>query len=260
MDQFTAGRAARDRFFKSGVVPQGVCIRSLLIYLALTIKKEDIADAKLQYLLPRRANNRGRPPTILSVGVDEKRERGYFPKPPGLLTPEEVRWGYSCMVEQILRATFSTHYYIWNGVLYKQVSGAPMGLNGSGPASRVLMDLWVDRVRDVEEKSNIMASLNPMQYEKLTINLFRKYVDAVFTALQQLRKGARWDPQLRLFTWTVETEQEDSLTDAELHTMDTFCAIATSLIPCLRFNWDCPAKHPDYRMPVLDTTAWIGLN
>ena len=32
-----------------------------------------------------------------------------------------------------------------------------MGLNGSGPASRVLMDLWVDKLKETEDKTKIMA-------------------------------------------------------------------------------------------------------
>ena len=72
VDKWVAARACRDMTFKSWVTPQGISNRALLIYLALTMTKEEIAEAKVQHLLPRRVSNKGRPPTILSVAVDEK--------------------------------------------------------------------------------------------------------------------------------------------------------------------------------------------
>ena len=142
-------------------------------------------------------------------------------------------------MEQIVRATFQTHYYIRDGQLLHQQSGAPMGLNGSGPTSRVMMDLWVTKVRQVETKSQIMAAVNPVIYERQEINLLKKYVDDFITALQEMRRGARWDQGMGVFIWSPEAATGDKQTPLGELTMEVFCTMATSLIPCLKFNWDC---------------------
>ena len=71
----------------------------------------------------------------------------------------------------MIKEVFGSHFYVWNGVIYHQKSGAPMGLRGSGPASRLLMDEWVEKTKEVEIKSKAMATINPVGYEALDIHL-----------------------------------------------------------------------------------------
>ena len=74
-----------------------------------------------------------------------------------------------------------------------------MGLTASGPCSRVLMDEWRDLVGEVEEKSGIMAALNPILHVELALELLRKYVDDSLSILEEMRAGTRWDGDLKLF-------------------------------------------------------------
>ena len=36
-------------------------------------------------------------------------------------------------------------------------------------------------------------------------------------------------------------------------------AMASDMVRCLRFTWDCPSLYEDNRMPVLDTTMLVAI-
>ena len=71
------------------------------------------------------------------------------------------------------------------------------------------MDWWVERIRELETKSQIMAGLNPIGYEPLKIYMLKKYVDDCLVILETMKLGVRWDSELKLFRWTQESEEED---------------------------------------------------
>ena len=48
--------------------------------------------------------------------------------------------------------TYDTHFYEFNGQIYKQGGGAPTGVRPSGPMSRIGMDKWVKMMREIEER------------------------------------------------------------------------------------------------------------
>ena len=59
---------------------------------------------------------------------------------------------------------FSTHFYEWNGEIYLQTEGCPMGVRPSGPASRLLVDEVVEEiipVKSVCKKQPISQQIPP---------------------------------------------------------------------------------------------------
>ena len=40
--------------------------------------------------------------------------------------------------------------------------------------------------------------------------------------------------------------------------MEEFSKMASSITSYLQFTWDAPDLHEDGRMPVLDTSMWMG--
>ena len=127
--------------------------------------------------------------------VDAKEERFWFPKPIKFLTGDDKKLIIACIAEQLVKLVFGTHYYVWNGSIYHQKEGCPMGVESSCPVSRIVMDAWASEVKDIEAKTRELHRINPVQFEPLETFLISKYVDDVLTALEKMKRGVRWISQ-----------------------------------------------------------------
>ena len=110
-------------------------------------------DAKLQGVLPRRKNRQGGKASVNSISVMTKDDlaKWWFPKHPEKFTNDEKKMILGCLVEQMVKEVFNSHFYYWNGDIYHQEGGAPMGLRSACPISRAMMDHWVTKVLAVAE-------------------------------------------------------------------------------------------------------------
>ena len=97
-------------------------------------------DSGLQGVLLRRLAKRGTNLTVRSYAEDAKRERWWWPTPLKDLTDTQKKMILGCVVQQMMLAMFSNHYYEWNGEIRKQSVGGPIGLRATQPASRLVMD------------------------------------------------------------------------------------------------------------------------
>ena len=115
-------------------------------YLALTMTPSEKVDgryneSRILSLLPRRTSTHGNAkPTIKTVKVDAKQERFWFPKPLKYLTQDDKKLIVACIGQQLTKLVFSTHYYMWDGRIFQQMEGCPMGVEASCPISRMVMD------------------------------------------------------------------------------------------------------------------------
>ena len=78
-----------------------------------------------------------------------------------------------------------------------------------------------------------------------------KYVDDILTSTEKMRRGVRLDR-------TQEAHNEDLRRSQEQITMEPIKAMAVDHLEGLNFTWDVPYLHPEAKMPVLDTTMWMG--
>ena len=92
----------------------------------------------------------------------------------------------------------TTNVYKWEGQIFHQQAGAPTGLCGSSPISRIVMDAIMDELKDIEVKSQIMHQRNPVLYETVIIHLLKKYVDDCIYAGQETKPGTMYDPQSKV--------------------------------------------------------------
>ena len=83
-----------------------------------------------------------------------------------------------------MKIVFSTHFYEWNGTIYRQVSCGPIGLRSTGSVCRVVMDYWRSEISKKIVQMDNLKVINPVNYETLTIHLLKKYVDDVLVALE----------------------------------------------------------------------------
>ena len=97
----------------------------------------EIVDARLQGVRPRRNNKQGRKSTIntTSTMTNEDLVKWWYPKPTTLLTSQEKKTIVGCIVQQLVKLVFGTHFFMWNREIHHQQGGAPMGLDSSCPSA-----------------------------------------------------------------------------------------------------------------------------
>ena len=243
------------------MVFDGIDYRWALVYLALTCTNRDKVDNNLQDVIPRRLRKHGSSPTVLTAEVDEKRERWWYPVTPGKLSLEQKRKVMASVVQQMVKITFATHFYEWEGQIYQQVRGGPIGLRATGPVSRILMDYWAEQVRSQVERCNTLADINPVRYQKVNLHFLKKYVDDCLVALDTMAPGVRWCQAEKAMVWSKECEDADRKGGSEggkIVSMEEFAKMASSIVNCLKFTYDCPQMNANGTMPVLDTQMWVG--
>ena len=94
----------------------------------------------------------------------------------------------------------------------------------------------------------------------MNIHLLHKYVDDCLAVLDVMRLGVRWYKFKKVMLWSQECEDEDKETnaDARINTMRQFSLMASDILSCLKFTFDCPEMTDGDGMPVLETEMWIG--
>ena len=48
---------------------------------------------------------------------------------------------------------FGSHFYEWDGRIYHQSGGGPIGLRSTQPVARLVMDFWVKKVREADREA-----------------------------------------------------------------------------------------------------------
>ena len=208
-DIYKAAEILKMRVIKSPMKFQNIDYRWALVYLALTMTPAMKEASVLKHVLPKRLAKSGSHPTIKTVHVDEQKERWSYPHPVDLLTSELKRIIVANVIEQMMIETFKTHVYEWEGKLYLQMAGGPIGLRSSGPVARILMDFWISELLEIAEKCNNKHTENPVNFGKFAILLATKYVDDVFVALERFKPGLRWDSISKALEWSEEASLKD---------------------------------------------------
>ena len=110
------------------------------------------------------------------------------------------------------------------------------------------------------ERCNDLAVLNPIRYQRVDLFMLKKYVDDCLVALDTLKPGVRWNQGEGAMVWSKEQEDQD-LTEGGGNTVSTmreFSKMASGVVNCLKFTYDCPQMNGEGTMPVLDTQIRVA--
>ena len=143
----------------------------------------------LQKVRPKRLVPKNQKPTVLTAKTDEKKERWRYPTPPEKLDQDQKQRVMGGIIGKMVEVVFNTHYYEWNGKIYRQVGGCPAGLRPSGPISRTFMDDWLCEVLSLSETMKALSTINPVLFSPLTFHLLKKYVEDCLAASTSIKKG-----------------------------------------------------------------------
>ena len=117
----------------------------------------------------------------------------------------------------MVKVTFRTHLYEWEGEFFRQIHGRPIGLRATGSLARILMDIWLQEFRKILEDNNV------------NVLLLKKYVDDVLLICPNLRMGSRWNGTSLIHS--KEGEEQDRLENKspEQVSLDAFIAMGNSV-------------------------------
>ena len=161
------------------------------------------------------------------------------------LSKEEKRKLLSMVAKIATHTIFRHHCYQFDGVVYRQATGGPIGLRFISIVARIVMDHW------------IRGFIHVIISAGVELHGIMKYVDDVNLVMAMLRIGTRWvDNTLE---HRLGWEEEDMLANRtqEDVTMTAMRTAVDSIIPWLQFTSDEPGQHESATVPMLDLQVWV---
>ena len=147
-------------------------------------------------------------------------------------------------MEVAVRECFRNHLYQFDGKVYRQTEGGPIGLRLSMAVSRVVMAMWDKKLSKLGGQTGWL------------VHLLKRYVDDVTAVVETLRLGVRWTSWGLTYKKVWETEDiAGGLTDDQ-RTMREFRVMANTILPFIQVTFDTVDDHPSKTLPVLDLQCW----
>ncbi len=226
--------------------------KELALYLALTLGKETIEKEHLQDVTSSwlHEGGPGRKPGITTAEVKggiEARSKSKFQKPLREPTQDEKKKMISIALQIGIETITKNHLYTFNGNIYQQTDGGPIGLELTGAISRVYM-LWWDR----EFKRAIRKATSDIDW---SLYMYMRYVDDTNCVRSPMPPGARIEHGKVVIK--QELIQEDLNIQPDLRTARIMKEIANTVSSSIQVEIDCPSMHDNNMMPLLDLEVGV---
>ena len=243
-----AGKAVREAILQSEVSFEGIDFKELAKYIAINASEYEVAQSGLRRVVPVRAKRRGAKPGMKGAGVlgphkNKNDEMWKFPKYEP--TAEDRRKLLAKGVEIAVKVMYTTHLYTFAGKVYKQRSGAPIGLRGSGASLRVIMNLWDTKVLELME--NI----------KLVPRVAFRYVDDIRKLLNAIKLGWRWTDGVMEYKKAWEEEERNENLTPIKKTARELKKMYESVHKELKFEMETCEDFESRTLPTLDYQCWM---
>ena len=229
---------------ESGLKFEGVDWVWVAKYVALCWTREEVNRRELGELVPYKKSKRGFKPTLLTVSIDDKKERWRFGKTPDKYTSEDKKQLMQALVEITVSATFANHFYKWKGQIYKQEAGGPTGLRGTGSCAKISMDKWLEIFKQKLDDNNVK------------VYILTKYVDDILLVTQNFKLGSYWNGSKVVHSKSIGARHRKSGISRSKLTLDIFKQIADSIFQFLRFTGE--VSEDGNPIACLDSQIWGG--
>jgi hypothetical protein len=228
---------------------QSIDIQMVGIYLALNFPRTELIKLGLSEFIPIRLVKNGGKSKIKISSKEcrspqlSKEKWAFSPKTPN---QEQRKLMLSKAIEVGVRECFRNHLYTFNGEVYRQTDGGPIGLRLSMAISRVVMAMWDKKLMELGSETGWL------------IHMLKRYVDDVTAVLATLKCGVRWTLGVGLSYQKVwEEEDKKSCLSDDQRTMKEFQAMANTIFPCIQVTFDTCDDHESGMIPVLDLQCWV---
>ena len=216
--------------------------RELGLFLASTMKREEVVALGLGEVVQERLHSAGAAPGITSREILHRgpacpskwKEQARRP------TEEERRKMLGLMVEISINLCMEHHYYIYNGKVKKQEGGAGIGLRLSEALGRAFGLWW---------HGKLLQKLERLGWKP---KMLKRYVDDANTVLQALRPGTKYNQTEEKLEIVEEKVEGDQGKEIDEITMKVFGEVANAVDQSIEVEVDYPSKNEDHMMPILD--------
>ena len=149
-----------------------------------------------------------------------------------------------CVMELAVLTVMSTHIYSFEGELFLQVIGGPIGLRSTAAIANLIMKIW---------DSTYLKLLNKEQIEVL---LYVRYVDDNRSFTRPIREGYRWVDNGLKFSYKWQREDIQSGKDDQQRTCEILVKAMNSISRYLQFTPEPESLLEHEKLPTLDTKIW----
>ena len=165
-----------EAIMKSSVKFKKINYRKARLYIATCMNKTDQRTSPLWGVLPRRTARGGVRPSVTASPENEEHWACHRVE----LTEYEKRLIVAVYVKISVLVMMNTHIYSWNGEIYLQKSGVPIGLCSMCAVERVVMNEWDARWMELSRNNN-----------NIKVGKNNRFMDDIRAFLKALRMGGR---------------------------------------------------------------------
>ena len=197
-----------------------------------------------QEIIPQRKYKSGAKPQITTQEVlgphSRNKNSSKFVSPVRIPTHQEKNRLLSVLLQNAIKTVMTHHTYRWKGEVRLQSRGGPIGDKLAQAAARLFMIWW-------DSKFLIL-----LESAKLTVRLYKRYVDDGNLKLKALLPGASWDSSTKSIVYSNAFDNREP----DRRTAEVVKQIADSVTGMLVWTADYPSANNNRRLPILDIETW----
>ena len=205
------------------------------------------ANGRIQQFIPVPSNqNRlGRPRTNTFLSqTDESKWRWNNQCEPD---NSEIRELFTVMIMKVVSFVMKNHIYSFDGKVYRQTKGGPIGLRLTGVLAKIVMIEFGRRWKELTSELGIYVPLDAI------------YVDDHNIATREVKPGVRYNSDRRYIFLEQESVVRDRQLSATQRTAAFITSITNTIMPgSIKMKHDVPDNHEDGWLPVLDLQLRIN--
>lgn len=252
---FKVGEVAKTiaREFEESKLIIDVDDKELGLYLAIVCDRRKIEELGLSEVVPKRLKSNGPNPGITTaevIGGEKARLDSKFKKPKSQPTAKQRKTMIALALEYGISAVMRSHTYQFNGEVFLQDDGGPIGLELTGAIARVFMLSWdkkfIDRVKRMTEGFN------------WKLYMYMRYVDDCNCIGEEMPPGTRIENG-KLVVKPEHVEQ-DKQEPGDKRTATILREIANGVCDFIQVEIDYPSSHDNGLMPILDLAVQMTEN
>ena len=250
-DAHTAGQLVK----KHSCLRTSFCWLEGARFLALSLKPAEIQQLGLQHVVHTRKHQGGAAPGLTTLETATPlhhtilEQSSKLNPPEALASEEEKKDILAAVVSKAIQIAMSEHVYHFNGTVYRQEKGGPMGNTLSGELARSTMLRWDQALLDILKKHTIIDN-----------KMYKRYVDDQLGAYRELQPGVRWNQETNSLDIDENQVEPDKLLPGDQRTMAIVRQLANTINKRIVMVEDFPSKHQGGKMPVLDLQCWVEEN
>ena len=215
------------------------------IYIATSLTKEEIRNADLEKVVPKRKERKRAGITNKDIWLTEgdKCQWEVPERKPNKLEKQKMFTVGICIGVKLI---MENHIYRFAGELRKQKSVGPIGIELTGALTDLFMLYW-DR-----------KFLNKLKDLDIQVKGYKRFKDDTNIMLRPVDRKLKYEENEMVMKTTEEMEKENKFEKDEV-TMKTTQTVADSIEKMIKTEVDFPSnkKNPEKKMAILDIGVWV---